>query len=304
MDLPLASLERLLDSRVVDSEVAPTPGGPKNRTALVVLEDGRRLALQAYSDRRIARLRLRAAEQLAAPLREHGVPVPRVVVADLEATPPWAVFEALPGDPGYVAADHDLSRASFLPIARDMGRLLRAFRDLDADVFDLPRLWTDDSALGEAAEGWLAHLEPHLSRQDARGVREIIGEMPALQSNRPAVVCHGDFGPQNVLVTHERVSGLLDFEDARIGDPLLDVSWWAWLVRAHTPEAFSRTWAPFLEAAEIERTEPHFDDRILTLAILLILETAERFRHSAPERYPSWGARISRTLTWRGLPLT
>ena len=108
MDLPLASLERLLDSRVVDSEVAPTPGGPKNRTALVVLEDGRRLALQAYSDRRIARLRLRAAEQLAAPLREHGVPVPRVVVADLEATPPWAVFEALSGAPGYVAADHDL----------------------------------------------------------------------------------------------------------------------------------------------------------------------------------------------------
>ena len=50
------------------------------------------------------------------------------------------------------------------------------------------------------------------------------------------------------------------------GDPLLDVSWWARLVRAHTPEAVRRTWASFLEAAEIERTEPHFDDRILTLA--------------------------------------
>ena len=71
-----------------------------------------------------------------------------------------------------------------------------------------------------------------------------------------------------------------------------------------TPEAFTRTWTPFLEAAGIEPTEPGFDNRVVTLAVLLVLETAERFRHSAPERHPGWGARISRTLAWRGLPLT
>lgn len=144
-----------MGSRVVRSDVAPTPGGPKNRTALVLLEDGRRLAVQEYSDRHIARNRLKAAEQLAGPLREHGVPVPRVLHAALGDTPPWAVFEALPGDPGYVAADWDLSRSSFLPIARDMGRLLRGFRELDADAFDLPRLWTHPAALSKAAETWL-----------------------------------------------------------------------------------------------------------------------------------------------------
>ena len=293
-----------MGSRVLQLDAAPTPGGPKNRTALVLLEDGRRLAIQEYSDHRIARLRLNAAEQLAVALREHGVPVPRVLFAELEDTPPWAVFEALPGEPGYVAADHDLSRSNFLPIARDMGRLLRGFRELDPDSFDLPRLWTDVAALSEAAERWLAEIEPHLTHRDARAVREIIGAVPELMSDRPAVVCHGDFGPQNVLVVGERISGLLDFEDARIGDPLLDVSWWAWLVRAHTPEAFTRTWTAFLEAAGIDDTEAGFDDRVLTLAILLILETAERFRHSAPERHASWGARISRTLAWRGLPLT
>jgi aminoglycoside phosphotransferase (APT) family kinase protein len=304
MDLPLAVLERVMGSRVVRSDVAPTPGGPKNRTELVLLEDGRRLAVQEYSDHRIAQLRLKAAEQLAAPLREHGVPVPRVLLSRLEDTPPWAVFEALPGEPGYVAADHDLSRSNFLAIARDMGRLLRGFSELDPDAFDLPRLWTDVAALGKAAERWLAQIEPHLSHRDARAVREIIEAMPGLLADRPAVVCHGDFGPQNVLVVGERISGLLDFEDARIGDPLLDVAWWAWLVRAHTPEAFTRTWTAFLEAAGVDNTEAGFDDRVLTLAVLLILETAERFRHSAPERHAGWGARISRTLAWRGLPLT
>lgn len=293
-----------MGSPVIQSDTAPTPGGPKNRTALVLLEDGRRLAFQEYSDHRTAQVRLKAAEQLAAPLREHGVPVPRVLFAELSDAPPWAVFEALPGAPGYVAADHDLSRSNFLPIARDMGRLLRKFSELDPDTFDLPRLWTDVAALSEAAERWLARIQPHLSHHDARAVREVIDAIPVLLSHRPAVVCHGDFGPQNVLVLGERISGLLDFEDARIGDPLLDVSWWAWLVRAHTPEAFTRTWTAFLEAAEVDKTEASFDDRVITLAILLVLETAERFRHSSPERHAGWGARISRTLAWRGQPLT
>ena len=304
MDVPLAKLERVMGSRVLQSDVAPTPGGPKNRTVLVLLEDGRRVAVQQYADHRIAQLRLKAAEQLAAPLREHGVPVPPVLFSDLDGTPPWAVFEALPGDPGYVAADWDLSRSNFLPIARDMGRLLRGFHELDPEAFDLPRLWTDVAALSQTAQGWLAPLEPHLSRVDARAVRDVIDSVPALLSDRPAVVCHGDFGPQNVLVVGDRISGLLDFEDARIGDPLVDVAWWAWLIRAHTPEAFTRTWRPFLCAARIDATEDGFEDRIVTLAILLILETAERFRRSAPERHAGWGERISRTLAWRGLPLT
>jgi aminoglycoside phosphotransferase (APT) family kinase protein len=304
MPLPLATLERVTGSRVAQADPAPVPGGSKNRTTLVLLEDGRRLALQEYSDRRFADLRLSAAEQLAEPLREHGVPVPRILFAELGDDPPWAVFEALPGEPGYVAADHDLSRGNFLPIARDMGRLLERFRELDPDRFDLPRLWTDMAALSEAAERWLAEIRPHLSHRDARAVRQIIDATPVLLSDRPAVVCHGDFGPQNILVLGDRLCGLLDFEDARIADPLLDVSWWAWLVRAHTPEAFTRTWTVFLEAAGIDNTEAGFDDRVITLAILLLLETAERFRHTAPERHAGWGDRISRTLAWRGQPLT
>jgi ABC-type uncharacterized transport system YnjBCD ATPase subunit len=96
MPVPLATLERITGSRVAHSDPAPVPGGSKNRTTLVVLEDGRRLALQEYSSRRFADLRLKAAEQLADPLRDHGVPVPRVLFAEFGEVPPWAIFEASP----------------------------------------------------------------------------------------------------------------------------------------------------------------------------------------------------------------
>src|SRR5690606_29435433 len=53
------------------------------------------------------------------------------------------------------------------------------------------------------------------------------------------------------------------------------------------PDAFARTWPAFLEAAGLDPGEPGFDDRVVTLAVLLILETAERFRHSAPTATPA-----------------
>ncbi len=106
-----------------------------------------------------------------------------------------------------------------------MGRLLRRIRELDAAAVDLPRLWADPSALSRAAARWLSELEPHLSSADGQAAKDVVHDTPALFANRPTVICHGDFGPQNVLVAGATVSGLLDLEDARIGDPLLDVAW-------------------------------------------------------------------------------
>ncbi len=298
------AVERALGSRIESRVLASTPGGPKNHTTIVDLADGRRVAVQAYTDRAAARVRLHAAEQLAEPLGAHGVPVPRVVAADLAAPVPWAAFDALPGEPGYVAAGWDLSSDVFPGLARDMGRLLRGFHALDPADFALPRLWTDADALVDEARGWLAALEPHFLASDAAATRAVVDAVPLLLGDRPAVVCHGDFAPQNVLVLDGRISGLLDLEDARIGDPLLDVAWWAWALRFHTPAAFVRSWPGFLDAAGIDRREDRFDERLLTLIVLLLLETAERFRRSAPEKHAGWAVRISEVLLWRGQPIT
>lgn len=41
---------------------------------------------------------------------------------------------------------------------------------------------------------------------------------------RPALV-HGDLGPEHVLCTDGRITGVLDWTDARIGDPAMDLAW-------------------------------------------------------------------------------
>ena len=59
------------------------------------------------------------------------------------------------------------------------------------------------------------------------------------------VVVHGDFGPQNLLLSEggDEVLGVLDWECAHFGDPVEDLAWAEWIVRMHHPDS-----APSLRA--------------------------------------------------------
>jgi aminoglycoside phosphotransferase (APT) family kinase protein len=46
---------------------------------------------------------------------------------------------------------------------------------------------------------------------------------PSLQKNEP-VLLHGDYWPGNIIWERERLVGVIDWEDAKIGDPLADVA--------------------------------------------------------------------------------
>ncbi len=64
------------------------------------------------------------------------------------------------------------------------------------------------------------------------------GDVPGLtMSNGPAVLVHGDYGPQNILLdqaAHE-VTGVVDWEWAHAGDPVEDLAWCEWIIRMHHP---------------------------------------------------------------------
>jgi len=49
---------------------------------------------------------------------------------------------------------------------------------------------------------------------------------------------HGDYGPNNVLLDAAagQVIAVLDWEWARVGDPVEDLAWCEWIVRMHHPE--------------------------------------------------------------------
>lgn len=63
-------------------------------------------------------------------------------------------------------------------------------------------------------------------------VREALKQHPPLTSN-PRVLRHGDFWPGNVLWREGEIAGVLDWEEAMIGEPLADLAicrldvWWA-----------------------------------------------------------------------------
>lgn len=290
-----AQLGQILKSPIV--AVEPAVWGSRNRTQLLQLADGRRVVWQQYADRAGGRQRCAVMQQMAGHGGDLGVRVPGLIAADLDAPAPWAVFDQLPGEVGYVAAGDDLSGAIFPQVAADMGAVLRALQLLAPADFSLPSLWARPAELCLAAGVWLARLDPHLGRRQRDQVHELVAGVPTLFDGRPTVVAHGDYGPQNVLITEGRVTGLLDFEDVRLADPLLDVAWWAWLVRAHTPAAFDRTWASFLETSGIDQ-DSEFHRRSMTLIICRLLETAEHFRRARPEKYSSWAGRIEATLNW------
>lgn len=60
----------------------------------------------------------------------------------------------------------------------------------------------------------------------------------ALSAGHPgAVIVHGDFGPNNVLLdaAARRVTAVLDWEWAHAGDPVEDLAWCEFIVRLHHP---------------------------------------------------------------------
>jgi aminoglycoside phosphotransferase (APT) family kinase protein len=52
----------------------------------------------------------------------------------------------------------------------------------------------------------------------------LFAEIDSLRGFEPALV-HADLGPEHMLVRNGRLAGVIDWGDARIGDPALDYSW-------------------------------------------------------------------------------
>ena len=120
-------IERLVGQPVTDP--ARARWGFTNRTEMVTLSNGDRVAVQRYRRRVDAERRLRVMRALAAPAFEAGIAIPRIREADLDADPPWVMFEALPGVP-VPEAGEGLEDPGFPAVARAMGEPLASFREL------------------------------------------------------------------------------------------------------------------------------------------------------------------------------
>jgi aminoglycoside phosphotransferase (APT) family kinase protein len=265
-------LESVLETSVVAAEDAPW--GFTNQTALVELAGGERVVFQRYRRRDDAEYRIRVMQALWEPASEAGIRIPRVRASDLAADPPWTVFEALPGIPVPAADEVGLGGPKFPAMAEAMGELLARLRTLSTDELELKDLWSDPSRLAREAAHW-TDKTPGLGEREQASVNDIIEHLPELFAGRPAVFAHGDFAPVNVLIDGDTITGIIDFESARLADPLFDVAWWAWAVAFH-PSALNAGLDAFLGGAGIDRADLLLPDRINALQVLRMLELLTR----------------------------
>ncbi len=137
------------------------------------------------------------------------VEVPRFEYVSRE---PWLVaYRFIRGEP-LVDEDPDGVRA-----------FLDALHGVDVDAVAGPRLdWLE--VYREQADEFRRVVLPLLDPDERSRGEELLAETQTLTGFEP-VVTHSDLGPTHLLVRDGRLAGVIDWGDARIGDPAIDYAW-------------------------------------------------------------------------------
>jgi aminoglycoside phosphotransferase (APT) family kinase protein len=160
------------------------------------------------------RRQLRQDFDLSRHLRAHGLPVPEV----------FATHTSGPG-PDFTIAEYVESDDSELP-DREFGRLIRAIHEIPAPPLDLVGMESCDDADQVLAERIGDRLK-NLAAVTGLDVRcpDIRAVLAADRGDGlPRRLLHMDLRPENILVRGGRPVAILDWSNALIGDPALDLA--------------------------------------------------------------------------------
>ncbi len=161
------------------------------------------------------------------------IPVPR----------PWGINEGLGGFlvdrvPGIAWMHPPANPAEQLSVARDFIRHLAKLHTLDPAELDLPSY----RPVKSAREHQLDRLAVFRAQAEAGGeaVEPMLRiSLEFLENNipdydGPVVLVQGDTGPGNLMYRDGRVTGIIDWELAHLGDPMDDIAWMCWRTVQHT----------------------------------------------------------------------
>jgi aminoglycoside phosphotransferase (APT) family kinase protein len=100
---------------------------------------------------------------------------------------------------------------------------LDALHSIDVDTIPAPRPdWLE--TYREQANEFRRVVLPLLDRDERAPGEAFLRETATLTGFEPALT-HSDLGPSHLLVRDGHLAGVIDWGDARIGDPALDYSW-------------------------------------------------------------------------------
>jgi aminoglycoside phosphotransferase (APT) family kinase protein len=126
----------------------------------------------------------------------------------------------------FVVVEHIEGHTEFSPVNRDdfllsIATHLATFHSTDWSRFDLSFLPNHVALYDEKLSARPTHLDHSLEEGRIRDMLEPAWPFP--NRNRP-VLLHGDYWPGNILWHKGRLAGIIDWEDAHVGDPLADLA--------------------------------------------------------------------------------
>lgn len=221
----------------------------------IALPDGatQRLVLRQHGEAdRAANPQVAANEfRLLRALHAAGLPVPPAYDLDTsgEILPlPYIVLACVEGEP-----------ASALP---DAGDLPRQMAGCLAQIHGVDLSDPALSYLPQLGRGFGARpAELDASLQEGRIRDALEAAWPLAYVNAPALL-HGDYWPGNVLWREGRIAAVVDWEDARTGDPLADVGnarlEMLWAFGAEATERFTEAYRSMMPGVDLTNL-PYWD---------------------------------------------
>lgn len=173
------------------------------------------------------------------------VAVPELSLHTLDGTT-YALYPRLPGSPS--------SCEDAATIAGDVAALLTALHAIEpADALILGLAAPGKLDLGVLSDRATAEVVPLLPWAAVAALHDafaVLREPVAAE-----VVVHADLGEANLLVDGGRLTGVLDWTDAHVGDPAMDLSWWVQCLGLNGARAALASYVPpaGVSAAELWR---------------------------------------------------
>ncbi len=157
-----------------------------------------------------------------------GVPVPRVLGWDQEATvlgAPFFVMEKMPGESYRQATDLTTrSEKAVQTMSGQMVDVLAQIHGVDVAEVGLTNFGRPTGFLERQVRRWGAQLDASHTRNLA-GLDQLRSQLTdASPPQRPGAIVHGDYRLDNLLIYDTTVTAVLDWEMATIGDPASDLA--------------------------------------------------------------------------------
>ncbi len=238
-DLPneiIAWVEEVTAGKVIATAAAPS-GGRLGFTVDVETSEGTRDLFVQMGRGDISGSSFMSFDQQAEVYRAlegTGIPIPHVWGVDTSRNA--FLVDRIPGTTWFHAPRDPAQQVS---VAQDFIRHLATWHSVPARKLDLPS-FGPVKTVREHQLDQLRGIRENTDTEDERRPIDALARLSVdwLEANVPdydgdPVLVQGDTGPGNIMYDGDRVSGIIDWELAHLGDPMDDIAWLSWRAIQH-----------------------------------------------------------------------